>query len=366
LFVNYFKNFFDFSLRRHLLHREIDCRRLLYDKRKGDVHNEIDPADNYHEKRSSSNPSRTHLRCGSRGNHGRCNHFGGWDCQIGNHSRVLTIPRSSIQSIGYATPDENQQLEEKWTAEEERLEQERAKKRDEEAKVEAAQKGKGLVIVERKRISQTEIEQMEEEEIRKQTEERKAVNEPGETAEKTGGPTAATSPKIIIDLPDEVKEIIDVQFKTLESVRKNLTPIERWEAHFFAESYKKLSEARKKLSDTDMGDARIFGDDTPLSEDTPIFTVTNKTDMCVDVDFHIEIYNDSGEMTEDTLQPIIYSRQLEPHQSRPSPFWLTNDMKEVRISLDSIETYDFIKGFDWDTTKNFGCTRNGKNEYFAR
>ncbi len=244
---------------------------------------------------------------------------------------VLTIPRDSIQSIGYATPDENQQLNEKWAAEEERLKQERAKKRGEEAKFEAVQMRKGLVKVDGGTwVSITEAEKMREDEIRKHTEEEKAVdepeqtaaetegsgaareekavNEPGEAAQKTEGPTAATSPKIIIDLPDEAKEIIELQFKKLEPMSRNAGAIEHM--------------------------MRSFMKENGVKEGMSVLTITNKTDMCVGFESYIEAYNDAGEMTMG-MQFDIGS--LQPYESVPADIPLTNDMKEVRISFEELE-----------------------------
>ncbi len=124
------------------------------------------------------------------------------------------------------------------------------------------------------------------------------------------------------------------------------------------EADRRRCEAHEKLSVGNM-----LCDDTPLSEDTPFFTVTNKSEMCVEVYFHIEIYNHSDEMLVVEGEELMTNvGPLEPHQLRPGTFWLTNDIKEVRISLDSIETYDFKEGgLDWDT-KQWGCTRyDGKD-----
>ncbi len=116
---------------------------------------------------------------------------------------VVGIMRDNIERIEYATPEENRDLELKWSQERKQLEEEREKRRAERERLDAEQKAKGMVNVGGEWMTPAQVEAARQESVRQQIQvQRQAEADAEEAAE--GAPEEELPPEFQ-DMPEELR-----------------------------------------------------------------------------------------------------------------------------------------------------------------
>jgi hypothetical protein len=218
---------------------------------------------------------------------------------------VIGVSRTNIERIERATPEKNQQLEEKWKEEKEQLAEERAKRREEAARFEAEQKEKGLVNVDGKWVSPAEAERVKQQATRKQIE-AQAAGTAGEAAEKPEESEETPVPEIINELPNE-----ELKKQALEGL-----------------------ERQKKIEVSQIQVKSLGGNQSAFTG-----TVTNRSDTFAQrVDLEIRNYDDAGEIVDVQTTSVM---SLKPGESKAL---------DVPVRLDSSlikQTKALIVSVEW-------------------
>lgn len=218
---------------------------------------------------------------------------------------VIGISRSNIERIERATPQANQQLEEKWKEEKERLAEERAKKREAEAKLEAEQKTKGLVNVDGKWVSPAEAERMRQDEIRKQAEGQAASPTTGETPPAAETSEETPAPEILDNLPPELQQQARERLQRQKSIQ--------------------VSQIQVESRGSDQSALRG--------------TVVNKSDFFAQsVDLEITSYGDTGEVID--LQRVNVAN-LGPGESKPLNVPIRVDSKLIKRTATNVASVNW-------------------------